>query len=186
MNRNVNSSLSTMNLFLIPQFTDEDPNDDVPYKIVQDFDDEKIRVHKRNLIFAKKKEQFKIYITVMSKGLRLRFLDPPIYMNGAGDTNCPAANLQNHMLPDDFDASRIDDTTMLLLNPEPKDLGKRYTYRLRIVDENGKRRDFDPVIQNGNGAPFHEWPAYLVPLLGTIAFAGVAFFAAYAAGFLPR
>lgn len=166
---------------------DDDSNDEpVEYTLTQNLNDAKIRTGKDNYVWAENGEDFVILFKICDNtNLNLKFMDDPIYMNPAGDTNCPPPDIGNPQLPDGYAVILKRKKRFKLRNPQPNWQNKQYKYRLRIIDKDGKRRDFDPIIQNGNGPPVRYWPAYLVPLLGTLAFAGIAFAAAYAAGLLP-
>lgn len=60
-----------------------------------------------------------------------------------------------------------------------------FSYRI-LIKQGTQVRDFDPVIINGGGGNRLTWAQILVPILGTVAFVGVAFMFAYAAGVIPK
>ncbi len=174
----------------------------VDYTITQDLRDKDIRLKRHDptthpdtqpSIWAAEGENLKIkFILCDNTNLQLRFREPnpppvppqphvddPIWI--ATGSNCPTGpGLAG------FSIVKAKPRKLVISNPTaPKDR-VYYTYKLRIIDRHGHEKDFDPVIENGGGNQgiLRPWWFAWVPLLGGVAFVGVAFMAAYAAGFL--
>jgi len=165
---------------------DDDPTKGVKYTLTQNPNDPKIRVTLDNLIWAEKHEEFVIWFDLCNyTDFDLEYMDNPIYIND-GDSQCPPPELPGGpTLPEGFAILGRTRKRLKLANPEPQAQARRYRYRLRIKDKiTGDRHDLDPIIQNGNGAPFTKGPGLLGPLLVGFAGGGLAFVAAHAAGLL--